>query len=83
MEANQRKSLVLTLVKQVQNFASVCIIMVIIVICLFVGSISDGLSATESISLGGSVHDLSVHYNPNDKSDILNIQHLMVKNNMK
>ena len=83
MEANQRKSLVLTFVKQVQNFASVCIRMVIIVICLFVGSISDGFSATESISLGGNVHDFSVHYNANDKSDILNIQYLMVKNNMK
>ena len=31
---HERKNLVLTLLKQIQSFASICIIMVIIVICL-------------------------------------------------
>ena len=42
---------------------------------LFLGSISNAFSATDSreVSLKGNVHDFSVDYNYIDKSDILNI----------
>ena len=62
MEAlvHQRKSLVLDLVKQTQNVAS----------------IFDGFSATESrkVSLNGNMYDFIVYYNSTDKFDIINIQ---------
>ena len=69
-----RKSLVLILVKQTQNFASVCI------------SISNGFGTTESREgpLNGSACDVSVDYICIGKSDILNIhKHFMTKNNIK
>ena len=53
---------------------------------LCLGSISDGLSVTESgeVSLDGNVYDFSVDYNSIDKSDILNIcKYLMTKSNIK
>ena len=62
MEAlvHQRKSLVLDLVKQTQNVAS----------------IFDGFSAPESrkVSLNGNMYDFLVYYNSTDKFDIINIQ---------
>ena len=79
------RSFALILVKQTQNLAWVCIIMVIIVICLlmekkslslkliFQFSLSSGFGATESreASLKGNEYDLPVDYNVIDKSDIL------------
>ena len=50
------------------------------------GSISNGLSATESrdVSLNGNVYDFSIDYNSIDETDILNIhKYLMRKNNIK
>ena len=50
------------------------------------GSISNGLSATESreVPLNGNVYYFSVAYNSIDKYDILNIhKYLMTKNNIK
>ena len=50
------------------------------------GSMSDGLSATESREafLNGNVYDFSVDYNSVDKSDILNFHnYLMTQNNIK
>ena len=50
------------------------------------GSISNGISATESreISLNGYGYDFSVDSNSIDKSDILDIhKYLMAKNNIK
>ena len=52
----------------------------------YIGSISDGFSATESreISLNGNVYDFSVNYSSIDKYDLLNIhKHFMSKNNIK
>ena len=51
----------------------------------FLGSTSNGFSATESreISLDGNVYDLLVDYNSIDKSDVLNIhEYLMKKSNI-
>ena len=51
----------------------------------FVGSISNGLSATEAreVSLHGNVYGFSVDYNSIDKSDIVNIyKNLMTRNNI-
>ena len=41
----------------------------------YLGSISDGISNTESreVSLSGDVHGFSVDYNSIDKSEVLNI----------
>ena len=50
------------------------------------GSVSNGVSTTESIevSLNGNGYDFSVDYNYIDTSDILNIhKDLMTKNNIK
>ena len=52
----------------------------------YLGSISDGFSATESreVSLDRNLYDFSVDYNSIDKSDILNIRkYLKTKNNVK
>ena len=52
----------------------------------FLGSTSNGFSATESreVSLNGNVYDFSVDYNFIDKSDILNIhKYLMAKDKIK
>ena len=75
MEAlvRQKKSLVLILVKQAQNFAWVWVI-------------SNGFSATESreVSLNENAYDFSVDNNSIDISVILNIRkYLMNKNNIK
>ena len=82
-----RKSLVLILVKQTQNFAWVSIFMLISLkptikistfqVCL--GSICIGFSATGSreVCLNGNVYDFSVK--SIDKSDILNIQNNIIK----
>ena len=51
----------------------------------FLGSTSNGFSATESreISLDGNVYDFLVDYNSIDKSDVLNIhEYLMKKSNV-
>ena len=51
----------------------------------FVGSISNGFSATEAreVSLHGNVYGFSVDYNSIDKSDIVNIyKNLMTRNNI-
>ena len=52
MEAlvHQRKTLVLILVKEAQNFVSVCIIMVIIVICLLMEKRSSRLKPIMEMS---------------------------------
>ena len=50
------------------------------------GSISNGLSATESreVSLNGNLYDFSVDYNSIEKFDMLSIQeYLMTKINIK
>ena len=49
----------------------------------FLGSISDGFSATEfrEVSLNGNVYDFSVNFNSIDKSDIHKC--LITKNNIK
>ena len=90
----QKKSLVLILVKQTQNFIWLCIVMVIAVknnkdnktinfptqFCL--QSISNAFRANESreICLQGNVCDFSVDWNAIGKFDILNIhEYLMVK----
>ena len=52
----------------------------------YLGSISNGFSATESreVSLNGNLYDFSIDYNSIDKYDILNIhKYLMNKNNIK
>ena len=52
----------------------------------FLGSISNGFSATESrkVSLNQNVYNFSLDYNSIDKSDILNIhKYLMTKINIK
>ena len=85
---HQRKSFVLTLLKQGYNFAWVCIAVMIMEnfefkannknvnfpaeFCL--ESISNGLGATDTrkVSLKGIIYDLSVDYNAIDKSGILN-----------
>ena len=90
----QKKSLVLILVKQTQNFIWLCIVMVVTVknnednktinfptqFCL--QSISNAFRANESreICLKGNVYDFSVDWNAIGKFDILNIhKYLMVK----
>ena len=50
------------------------------------GSISNRFSATQAreVSINGNVYDVSVDYNSNEKSDILNIhKYLINKNNIK
>ena len=91
---NQRKSLVLIVVKKTQTFAHVCIIMVIIVIHLLIKKQSLSLKLTKhmvifqlyfvlEVFLRRNAYDFLVNYNSIDKSDILNIfNNLMVKNNI-
>ena len=52
----------------------------------FLRNISKRFSFTESreVFLNGNVYDFTVHYDSNDKSDVLNFhKHLMSKNNLK